>query len=135
MFCPRCGAEYREGFTECADCHVPLTDAAPPPPEEPQYADLVPVMATYNLSDIAIVKSTLESEDIPHFFEGEMFNTVRPFVQPVRLFVPRSNVDEVVEILRGLRLKFFSLSGHSARCEGEDDLPDDEPQDAGEPEK
>lgn len=24
MICPRCGAEYRQGFTSCADCHVLL---------------------------------------------------------------------------------------------------------------
>lgn len=24
MFCPRCGAEYRPGFTHCADCDVNL---------------------------------------------------------------------------------------------------------------
>jgi hypothetical protein len=24
MFCPKCKAEYREGFTECSDCQVPL---------------------------------------------------------------------------------------------------------------
>lgn len=32
MFCPLCRAEFRAGFTECSDCHVPvvptLADAA-----------------------------------------------------------------------------------------------------------
>ena len=26
MICPRCGSEYRPGFTECADCHVELVE-------------------------------------------------------------------------------------------------------------
>jgi hypothetical protein len=36
MFCPSCQAEYREGFTECADCRVPLLHEplAPPPGAE-----------------------------------------------------------------------------------------------------
>jgi hypothetical protein len=29
MICPKCGAEYRPGFTQCADCEVDLV-AAPP---------------------------------------------------------------------------------------------------------
>ena len=28
-FCPECKAEYREGFTKCSDCHIPLTDTLP----------------------------------------------------------------------------------------------------------
>lgn len=27
MFCPLCQSEYRDGFTECADCHVHLVSA------------------------------------------------------------------------------------------------------------
>jgi hypothetical protein len=30
-WCPNCGAEYREGFSECADCGVTLVDEAPAP--------------------------------------------------------------------------------------------------------
>ena len=26
-FCPKCKAEYREGFTICADCKVPLVES------------------------------------------------------------------------------------------------------------
>ena len=29
MFCPRCGAEYRPGYTSCADCHVVLVPSPP----------------------------------------------------------------------------------------------------------
>lgn len=30
MFCPSCGGEYREGFTTCADCEIPLVESLPP---------------------------------------------------------------------------------------------------------
>jgi hypothetical protein len=30
-WCPQCGAEYRAGFHECADCGVALVDEQPPP--------------------------------------------------------------------------------------------------------
>ena len=29
MFCPNCAAEYREGFTICADCKIPLVTEPP----------------------------------------------------------------------------------------------------------
>lgn len=30
MWCPKCGAEYRPGFTVCSDCRVPLLDSPSP---------------------------------------------------------------------------------------------------------
>lgn len=33
MFCPKCKAEYREGFTVCAECGVPLVEKLPEQPE------------------------------------------------------------------------------------------------------
>jgi hypothetical protein len=32
MICPQCKAEYRQGFTMCADCEVPLVAQLPAPP-------------------------------------------------------------------------------------------------------
>ena len=40
-FCPTCRAEYRAGFTECADCHVPLVETLKAPEAPP--GDLVAV--------------------------------------------------------------------------------------------
>ena len=28
-WCPKCRAEFREGFTECNTCHIPLIDHEP----------------------------------------------------------------------------------------------------------
>jgi hypothetical protein len=34
MFCPECQAEYRQGFTRCADCDVDLVYELPPEPNQ-----------------------------------------------------------------------------------------------------
>lgn len=35
MFCPECRAEFRPGFTRCADCDVPLVDRLPARRDDP----------------------------------------------------------------------------------------------------
>jgi hypothetical protein len=30
MHCPQCLTEYRDGFSECSDCHVALAPGLPP---------------------------------------------------------------------------------------------------------
>lgn len=30
MFCPKCRAEYRSGFTRCSDCQIELVEELPP---------------------------------------------------------------------------------------------------------
>ena len=40
-WCPKCKAEYREGFTECATCHVPLVDELPDEQDMEQMPDAV----------------------------------------------------------------------------------------------
>jgi hypothetical protein len=29
LYCPRCGGEFRPGFSQCADCHIPLVSKRP----------------------------------------------------------------------------------------------------------
>ena len=36
IVCPQCQVEYRAGFAECSDCHVPLVTVADPEPESDQ---------------------------------------------------------------------------------------------------
>lgn len=42
-WCPVCRYEYREGITECADCHVPLVEELPP--EEADLSDTISIEA------------------------------------------------------------------------------------------
>jgi hypothetical protein len=72
VYCPECRAEFREGFTECSDCHVPLIQQQQStwPAEEPTLA-LVNVFESSDPVLIALARSTLESSGIEFVTKGE----------------------------------------------------------------
>ena len=105
MFCPNCGAEYREGFSECYDCQVPLVAALPP--ENHESKDYETIKLACNPVQIPILKSILEAEEIEHFFYGEALASLYPsmsnITSPPRLVVPLEDSDRVREILEEMR--------------------------------
>ena len=110
MFCPKCGAEYRNGFTVCADCDVPLVHE--PPQEvhtEVEFVHYVEVLRTFNLADVALIKSVLDAEGITYYFKGENFMFVRPLADPAALMVKEDEVERVRETLKDLRLEFKGI--------------------------
>jgi hypothetical protein len=79
VYCPKCRVEYREGFTECSDCHVPLRAGTPPPePESPFDPDLelVAVLETCDALVLALAKDLLEEAGIPFFVLNEISTLV-----------------------------------------------------------
>ena len=70
MFCPKCGDEYRPGFTRCTDCDVDLVEELPPKIEDAE-PELVTVLETGDQSLIAVARSMLEGADIPCFERNE----------------------------------------------------------------
>src|SRR5215472_8269813 len=79
MFCPQCQAEYREGFVECADCHVrlvdrlfepgTLADSLADPHDQVGEADLDVLIQTGcdNPVAIGLAKTLLQEARIPFF--------------------------------------------------------------------
>lgn len=72
MFCPQCRMEYREGFVECSDCHVPLTDHLEPEAPAEEHAsggdlDVLIRTACWGPIAIGLAKSLLEEAGIPFF--------------------------------------------------------------------
>lgn len=110
MFCPQCRTEYVAGVTTCADCGVPLVDTLPAEPDHSGEGFAL-VLSTYNAGDLAVIDSILEGTGIPYFFKGRNFNQLEPLVQPAQLFVARSSVNAVKELLSGLELRFLGVSG------------------------
>ncbi len=109
MFCPNCRAEYREGFTVCADCNIDLVDALPKE-KKSEFIDFKEVLTTYNPGDVAFIKSLLESEGIQYFFKGESFMYVQPLADPVRLMIRTDQVEEAVELLKNVQLSFMGIN-------------------------
>jgi hypothetical protein len=77
MICPQCRAEYRQGFTVCADCDVPLVPQyetgaaleAPAPPAEPGDPNEDPFCAFWKGDDRRLhaeLTSILDTANIPH---------------------------------------------------------------------
>jgi len=105
MICPQCKVEYRDEITQCADCQIPLVDPsalendADAAENELEY---VPVISTSNFGDIALIKSLLDAEGMTYFVEGENFNTVSPWIQPVRFLVREDSFEKAREVLSNL---------------------------------
>jgi hypothetical protein len=77
MICPQCRAEYRQGFTICADCDVPLLPeydtsallAVPPPPPTPGDPNRDPFCAFWQGDDARLhadLTSILDSVSVAH---------------------------------------------------------------------
>jgi hypothetical protein len=106
MYCPQCGADYRDGFAECSDCHVPLVagKAAPEPADgfDPTL-DLAVVLETNDGIQLAMVKGLLEDAEIPFFVLGgitTLVTDVDPFLHKwVRVQVPRDREAEARDLL------------------------------------
>lgn len=109
MYCPQCGVEYRDGFTECSDCRVPLSAGTLPPepalPSDPALG-LVVVLETNDRMQLALAKGLLEDAGIPFFALGQiatLIQDVDPFLHKwVRVQVPRDRESEARELLEPL---------------------------------
>ncbi len=108
MFCPKCRAEYRAGFTECADCKIPLVAVLPPEPK-PEYVEYEEVLSTFNMGDLAIIKPTLDKENLTYYFKGDQLQIMRPTVEPARLMLRKDQVQKAIEILKDLKLNYVAF--------------------------
>ena len=80
MYCPKCKSEYRDGFTECADCCVALVYELPTSTEQNEYVDLRELLTTTDQGEIVLFKSMLEGEGIPFLAQCDHFSTHRLMV-------------------------------------------------------
>jgi hypothetical protein len=118
MYCPKCGIEYRDGFTVCSDCQVPLLPGAPPPTPASKFdpdLDLVVVLETDDRVQLALARGLLEDAGIPFYVLGQiatLIQDVDPFLHKwVRLQVPRDREAEARQVLESLLVPETSPPG------------------------
>lgn len=119
MFCPECGAEFREGFTECSDCHVPLVWEKPPEVEPDSRLDamspgrgqpdleFVTVLETSDPMLIGAAKSVLEEAGIPFYVAGDEISARyagHHTFEPCRVQVGSDREAEARALLEGFML-------------------------------
>ena len=108
MYCPQCLVEYRDGFTECSDCQVPLLAGTPPEPADAfdPALELVVVLETDDRVQLALAEGLLEDAKIPFFALGQIATLVQdvdPYLHKwIRLQVPRDREAEARELLESM---------------------------------
>ena len=107
MYCPQCGCEYRDGFSECSDCRVPLLAGTPPQETADPTLGLVVVLETNDQILLAFAKGLLEEAGIPFFILGQIATLMQGIDgllnKWVRVQVPRDREAEARELLAELR--------------------------------
>lgn len=121
MICPKCHAEYRDGFFKCTDCDVWLVSALPNAPspsratprapmvpgtepdipiDEPEegefdFQPLVTVLTTNNLSVLLMARSLLDSAGIDYYTQGDSLGGIIDS----RLLVRESDAEEALKLV------------------------------------
>jgi hypothetical protein len=106
VYCPQCGCEYRDGFSECSDCRVPLSAGTPPQKTADPALGLVVVLETNDQILLAFAKGVLVEAGIPFFVLGQIATLVSDVDGLLRKWVgvqvPRDREAEARELLEGL---------------------------------
>ena len=114
MYCPQCQSEFREGFLECVDCHVPLVES-PPAEEAIPELNLVTVLESSDPTVLVVAESLLLEAQIPYlkkgdqiqdlFAWGRLFTLFNPAVGPVYVQVPEQHAEAALELLQELEFQ------------------------------
>lgn len=107
MFCPECGVEYREGFSQCSDCQVALVESLPDEPEPDHSGQGWETIeySTYSADQVPVLKSVLDAEGIEYFLSDENIDTLYgslPLLRAPRLTVRQEQADQVRQIISDL---------------------------------
>lgn len=101
----------RIGVKECADCKVPLVPKLSAKPEKQHQIEYKELVLFYKQSEIPLIQSILDTENITYFIDGDHFNNLNPNLldKPAILMVREDQVLEATNLLKDYELEFCSL--------------------------
>jgi hypothetical protein len=103
MFCPVCKSEYRQGFSRCADCDVPLVNSLSVEAEPLDHAALANFWQGTDPRVVAEICSELDRQRIPYRLQHANSRFLGLTNQPeTAIYIPRAMVDQARENFRGL---------------------------------
>lgn len=141
LYCPQCGAEYRDGYSSCSDCHVLLTREGPAQPNTvanastPNPGDSAegPYAHFWGGDDLRLhaeLCSLLDEVEIRHITirkEDRLFRvTTQPFFE---LAVPISQMEKAESVIRDAFGEMPQLPDADAGTDGEAKKPPGEESD------
>ncbi len=104
MFCPKCKAEYREGFLKCTDCDIDLVfELSPEPVEIPEYIDWENIISFADKYEADLAQGLLEANNIEAVTISDDCGSIYPsmtYVHGIRLMVKREDLEMAKEVLR-----------------------------------
>lgn len=101
--------ERTSGNIHCPECET-LIDFNFIPPKILNKENFTEILSTLNQGDIALIKSILDDGNIDYFIFGENFLGVRPLLEPARILVNDTQIDEVKELLKNIELNILGVS-------------------------
>lgn len=105
MFCPKCKAEYREGFSRCADCDIDLVPELLPEAEqytECEYINLVNIKTYPSRYEAELVQGLLSTNGIDAVVKDGL-EAVGGAVPIFELLVREEDVDETNKIISKIK--------------------------------
>ncbi len=98
MFCPLCQSEFRDGITECSDCHVRLVGSR----EEAQSSSELLWKGIWQTS-LDKILAELDAESIPSYFKEIVNTTPHVSFLGIRLTQRKSTFEYQVWVFRSDR--------------------------------
>ncbi len=105
-WCPKCGTEYREGFTECAECHIPLVDKEPEPETDAVYVmkKAVTICTVEDRLEAETIKALLHENDIAVTDRPAAFGQIQAYSGDdtrfgIELLVDESQAEQAKELI------------------------------------